>query len=330
VEEKIPDLRAGRIGVRVRASLISPGTELGGVGRMRENPDPDRPPRPFGYANAGVVEALGEGVDRFEVGQRVACMGGGYALHADYVCVPQNLSVPIPDGVSFEEASFAHLAATALQAIRRTGPLFGENGVVMGLGLVGNMSAQFARLCGCHVLGVDRIPLRTEIGRRVGIEEVIDGKTQDPVAASEAFSRGYGMDFGIIAFGGDGNEAFEQIYQSLKQTPDGHRMGRIVIVGGAVVSHLFAAGLGNVDVRSAARTGPGYHDDEYEHGRDYPRVFVEWTTRRNLEECLRAIGDGRLKVEPLITHRLALGEIGRAVDLLVEEPGKALGVVLQP
>ena len=107
-------------------------------------------------------------------------------------------------------------------------------------------------------------------------------------------------------------------------------MGRIVIVGGANINHGFAASLGNVDVRSAARTGPGYHDEAYEHGREYPRVFVEWDTQRNLAECLRAVADGRLKVKPLITQEIALEKIGEAVDLLVEEPEKGMGVVLKP
>jgi NADPH:quinone reductase-like Zn-dependent oxidoreductase len=329
VEEEVPPLKAGQVLVKVEASLISPGTELGRVRAMREKPE-DRPPRPFGYANAGVVERAGEGVEQFGPGDRVACMGGGYALHAEWACVPQNLCVKIPQGVSSAEAASAHLAATALHAMRRTQPLFGENGLVMGLGLVGQLSAQFACLSGCHVLGADCYALRREIARQTGIEEVVDPAREDPVEKARVFSRGYGMDFGIIAFGGDGSQAFEQIYQSLKQAPDTHRMGRIVIVGGAQISHGFAAGLGNVDVRSAARTGPGYHDEQYEHGQHYPPVFVEWPTQRQMAECLRAMAQGRLKVKELYTHEFPLEQIGAAVDLLVEEPEKALGVVLRP
>ncbi len=107
-------------------------------------------------------------------------------------------------------------------------------------------------------------------------------------------------------------------------------MGRIVIVGGARIEHGFAAALGNVDVRSAARTGPGYHDEAYEHGAGYPPVFVEWPTQRNLSECLRAIAASRLQVAPLITHRFPLEQVGEAVDLLVETPERALGVILEP
>jgi NADPH2:quinone reductase len=329
-ELDVPELKSGQVKVAVQASLISPGTELGRVGLLRKNPESGNEPRNFGYTNAGVVEELGAGVQQFEVGQRVACMGGGYALHTDLAIVPQNLCVALPDEVSFEEGSFVHLAATALHAIRRVEPLFGENGMVMGLGLVGQMSAQFGQLSGCHMMGVDRFSLRLEKAQGVGIETIVAAEGDGVAARTAEFTQGYGMDFGVIAFGGEATAAFEQIYASLKMTPDKHKMGRIVIVGGAHISHGFASGLGNVDVRSSARTGPGYHDDDYEHGRAYPQVFVEWPTQRNMAECMRLVAEGKLAVRPLITHEIELSNIADAVDLLVEQPQEALGVVLKP
>jgi threonine dehydrogenase-like Zn-dependent dehydrogenase len=228
------------------------------------------------------------------------------------------------------EAAAAHLAATALYAVRRAQPEFGECALVMGLGLVGQLTAQLAQLCGCHAMGVDRLPLRIRVARQVGIERAVLAAEEDPVAVAAQFSGGYGIDFAVIAFGGDANEAFEQARDSLKLSPDGHRMGRIVIVGGARINQLFAAGLGNVDVRSSARTGPGYHDSAYELGASYPPVFVPWTTQRNLAECLRAMADGRLKAQPLLTHEFPLADIREAVDTLVDHPDQALGVVLRP
>ncbi|MFH1570562.1 MAG: hypothetical protein ABIL09_21410, partial [Gemmatimonadota bacterium] len=104
IEQELGPPAAGQVLVEVRASLISPGTELGGVSALRAKPDPARAPRPFGYANAGVVREVGEGVAQFGPGARVACMGAGYAQHADLALVPQNLCVPIPSGVDFESA----------------------------------------------------------------------------------------------------------------------------------------------------------------------------------------------------------------------------------
>jgi threonine dehydrogenase-like Zn-dependent dehydrogenase len=329
IEEELAAPPPGQLQVEVRASLISPGTELGRVGALRQAPV-EQEPRPFGYANAGLVTAVGAGVTDVQPGDRVACMGGGFALHADAVHVPVNLTAPVPEGVDFESAAFAHLAATALHAMRRVAPVFGENGMVVGLGLVGQLTAQFGQLSGCHMMGVDRFSSRRDLAVACGVELVVGAAEDDCVASAAQATDEYGMDFGVIAFGGDGTSAFEQIVACLKRTPDTHRMGRIVIVGGARIEHGFAAALGNVDVRSAARTGPGYHDEAWEHGAGYPPVFVEWPTRRNLTECLRAIADGRLQVAELITHRYDLAGIAEAVDELVERPEQALGVVLTP
>ena len=138
------------------------------------------------------------------------------------------------------------------------------------------------------------------------------------------------MDAAILAFGGEGTEAFKQVVRTMKVAPDTHLMGRVVIVGGATITHTFAAGLGNLDVRSAARTGPGYHDEAWEHGADYPSVYFSWNTQRNLEECIRFMDEGRIQVRPIVTHQVSLADAPKACDELVTNPGKTLGVVIEP
>ena len=325
----VPSPKPGQVLVEVKASLISPGTELGGVMRRRQNPTED-PPRPFGYGNAGVVVGQGEGCGDIPAGARVACVGGGYAQHASFACVPRNLTVPIPEGVSFDHAAFGCLAATALNAIRRAELQLGENVTVAGLGPVGQLACQWARLSGCHVMALDRLPMRLKRALEAGVHRAVNTAEKDAVAEAAAFTRGYGMDAAVVAFGGEGTEAFKMLVQMMKQTPDTHRMGRVVIVGGARIEHGFAAALGNLDVRSAARTGPGYHDEAWEHGRDYPPVFVPWTTRRNLEECLRFVEDDGLRIEPLITHRVPIDGAPEACERLIQSPNEALGVVIIP
>ncbi|MFW6108404.1 MAG: zinc-binding dehydrogenase [bacterium] len=329
IEEAVPEPKAGQVLVEVGASLISSGTELGGIPRRREKPT-DAPPKPFGYQNAGTVIELGEGVERYQVGDRVACMGGGYAQHATHAAVPVNLTVPIPEGVSLEEAAFCHLAATALHAVRRADVQFGENVAVAGLGTVGQLAAQFARLCGAHVIGLDRLPMRLEAARDLGAGLVVNVTADDAVPAVDAFCRGHGLDAGIIAFGGDASECLQQLYAMMKEAPDTHRWGRIVVVGGATVTVSLAASLGNVDIRSSARTDPGYHDEAWEHGDEYPDVIVKWSTRRNLEECLRAIAEGRLQVRPLISDIFPLDEAPAACEKIVSQPADTLAVILKP
>lgn len=329
--EPVPDLLPGQVLVEVRACCVSPGTELGGVPARRANPDTSLPKRAFGYSNAGVVIGHGAGCEDIALGTRVACLGGGYALHSSHAAVPRNLAVPIPDGVSFEAAATNHLAATALHAVRRGEFTIGEHVAVFGLGIVGYFCAQIAALAGAHVLAVDRLPLRRDAVSRTGlVERACDGGDEELRNAAREMSRGYGFDGGIIAFGGDATPAFKSLIGILKQAPDTHRMGRVVIVGGASIDHGFAAALGNVDVRSSARPGPGYHDPEWEHGREYAPVFVEWTTRRNVEECLRLMALGRLKTDPLFTHRVPLEQAPEVCEMLIGDPGSALGVILLP
>ncbi len=328
-EGQIPEPGRGEILIKVKASLISSGTELGGIKRLRENPS-SRPGNPFGYQNAGDIIAKGEGCDEFQIGDRVACMGGGYALHTTHACVPKNLSVHIPEGLSYEEAAFNHLGATAVQNIRRAKLELAENVVVVGLGLVGQLTCQFARISGSHVMAVDRFPLRLKVAKEAGADIVANAETEDIVKIAAQFTRGYGMDCGFICFGGDGNDAFKRIVQMMKKSPDTHVMGRVVIVGGATVTHSFGASLGNMDIRSSARTGPGYHDDEYERGKDYPPVFVQWSTKRNLEETLRFIAEGKVNVKQLVSHEYPLDEAPEACEKIIQTPGETLGVVLKP
>jgi len=332
VEElPLPAPGPGELLVEVRASWISPGTELGGVPARREAPDPRLPPRPFGYSSAGVVLECGPGCEDVAPGTRVACLGAGYALHATHAVVPRNLAAPVPDGVALDAAAANHLAATGLQAVRRGEFSLGESAAVFGLGVVGQFTAQLAALAGAHVLGADPLPLRRRLAEAAGhVERTAAPEPGELAIAARELSRGYGLDGGVIALGGDGTPAFRALVELLKVSPDGHRVGRVVVVGGARIDHGFAAALGNVDVRSSARPGPGYHDPEWERGRDYPPVFVPWTTRRNVEECLRLMEAGRLRADPLITHRFPLEEGPAACELLLARPEEALGVVLLP
>ena len=327
-EAEIPDLRPGQLLIEVRASLQSAGAGLGRAKNKRANPTSNPNKRPFGYSNAGVVIDKKGDCGEFEIGDRVAGMGGGYALHATHACVPHNLCAKIPKEVSDAEAASHHLAATALHAVQRGRIVIGENVVVAGLGWVGQLSCQIAQIAGAYVMGWDRFPRRVQIAQEAGVNLAVNVSEIDPVPLAKGFTNGYGMDCGVIAFGGEGTAAFIQIRDTLKTAPDTHKMGRIVIVGSATISHTFAASVGNVDVVSAARTGPGYHDEAYEHGADYPPVFVHWPTQRNLELVLRFMAEGKLKVKPLITDVVPIDEAADGCEKLIQMPNEALGVVI--
>ncbi|MGD9497456.1 MAG: zinc-binding alcohol dehydrogenase [Armatimonadota bacterium] len=334
-ERETPQPLPGHVLVRTRASMFSQGTELAAAFRYRRQPQPDTPPRPLGYQCAGDIVSVGEGVSGRAPGQRVACMSGGPhqppgvgAYHADYVVVAVNLTAPIPENVSYAEAASAHLGATAMHAIRRAELALCEDVLVVGLGVVGQFCVRFAALSGTRVVGWDLFALRREAAQRGGAGLTINPAATDPIPSTRAFTLGRGLDCAFIAFGGDSDEVFEQVEGCMKVSPDTHQMGRIVIVGGFSFRHQWAAALGNLDVRSAARTGPGFLDAAWETGRDYPPVFVQWSTQRNLHECLRLMSEGRLDVDGFTSHVFPMSEAPTAIDTIVERTEQTVAVVL--
>ena len=115
---------------------------------------------------------MGAGVTGFKPGDRVAAAGAGFASHAEVVWVPENLCVPIPEGVDFEAAAFVMLGGIALHGVREAGLTLGETGVVIGLGLLGLLSVQLLAAQGCRVIGIDldsaKMPFGLPTGGRPG------------------------------------------------------------------------------------------------------------------------------------------------------------------
>ena len=344
-EQDIPELRSGSIAVDVRASSVSPGSEfswsrdqrqmIGGwrsLADYRQSSDANvaTEPRAYGgYSNAGIVIAVGDSVTRFQLGDRVACIGGGLALHTDIAIVPHNLAVLLPAQVTYEQGSYVMLMGTALNALRRADLKFGESCGVVGLGVVGQLAAQLHMLAGNRVIGWDTVPFRTEIARKWGIDATVTVGPEDTIAQTSEFTDGYGLDGGAIAFGGEASRAMQSLAQCMKRTPEGHPTSAIVVVGLAQFSNSDheAGGVTNLDIRSAMRTGPGYHDEAWESGPGYPPVLVRWNTTTNLELCMRLVAEGKLDVERLITHVIPFDNVDEGITEALHDPDGMLGVV---
>ncbi|RPA68096.1 dehydrogenase [Cyclobacteriaceae bacterium YHN15] len=255
-------------------------------------------PLPLGYCNVGQVIAVGKGVEEFTVGDRVASNGH----HAEYVSVPKNLVSKIPDNVSDDEAAFTVIGAIGLQGIRLANPTFGETIVVVGLGLIGLITAQLLRANGCQVIGFDFDSTKIALAKSFGIDAVNPGEGIDQVSYVNNATNGVGADAVIITASNKSNEI---ISQSAKMS---RKRGRIVLVGviGLDISRadFFEKEL---TFQVSCSYGPGRYDEAYEQkGQDYPLPYVRWTEKRNFEAILQAISTKSIQVEPLITERVPL------------------------
>jgi threonine dehydrogenase-like Zn-dependent dehydrogenase len=163
------------------------------------------------------------------------------------------------------------------------------------------------------------------IADRWGIDEAVNTRNDDAVQRTHEFTKQQGIDVAVFAFAGPAGQSYEDVCSCLKKSPDGHLMGRIVMVGGSELELAWIPG--NFDVRIAARTGPGYHDEQWEVGRDYPPVFVPWTTNSNLGLCMRLLGEKRFNVDCMTTHVIPLDRVEEEIEHVLDNHEDALGVV---
>ncbi len=279
-------------------------------------------PIPLGYSCAGIVEAVGESVSDLKVGDRVACGGAGYADHAEYNFVPNNLIVKIPGNVSFEDASCATVGSIALQGVRQCDAKLGETVCVMGLGLIGCLAVQMFKAAGVRVIGfdpdVEKCNAAKKCGADVTVSENIDNAGKD-------FSDGHGVDAVLITAGTSSNQPVDMAGEICRLK------GRVVILG--LVGMTIPRDTyykKELDIRMSLSYGPGRYDREYEEkGHDYPFGYVRWTEQRNMKAFLDLVACGKLDLSLLITHRFDFENALEAYSLLLGERDEDhLGIVL--
>ena len=324
-EVPVPEVRSGCVLIRTHRTLVSLGTErmlvefgkAGWINKARQQPekvlqviqkiktDGLKPtmdavfrklgePLPLGYCNAGEVISVGAGVNDIKVGDRVISNGN----HAEVVCIPNNLVVRIPDGVSYDEAAFTVIGAIGLQGIRLIQPTFGETIIVTGLGLIGLMAAQLLQANGCRVIGLDFDGSKVELAKKLGLEAVKIDPNSDPANIILSMTNNIGADAVLITASTKSNDVISQAAKICR------KRGRIVLVG------VIGLDIQRADFYEKELTfqvscsyGPGRYEEEYEQkGMDYPIGFVRWTEQRNFEAVLQAISKKMINVDALITE----------------------------
>jgi predicted dehydrogenase/threonine dehydrogenase-like Zn-dependent dehydrogenase len=262
-------------------------------------------PLPLGYCNVGVIEAIGENVKNFQIGDRVASNGP----HAEFVLVPQNLVAKIPNNVSDDEATFTVIGSIGLQSIRLLNPQLGEVVVVYGLGLIGLITAELLKANGCVVIGIDFDEAKLKIANERGIF-IINPSKVDVIKTMEQYTNGNLADAVIITASAKSDEILSNSAKISR------KRGKIILVG-VVGLQLNRADFYEKELsfQVSCSYGPGRYDENYEaKGLDYPLPFVRWTEKRNFEAILKSIEMKNIQVNHLISNKLKLDEFYKVYE----------------
>jgi polar amino acid transport system substrate-binding protein len=282
---------------------------------------------PLGYSCAGEVIEVGEGVTEFEVGDKVACAGAGYANHAEIVSVPINLCVKLDNNTNLQDAAYNTLGAISMQGVRQADLRLGESCVIIGLGLLGQLAALILKASGVTVIGVD---VSQEAVNQAVKNNVVDlGLTRNAAGAEEQIlnaTNGYGADAVIIA------AATSSLDPINFAGAIARKKGKVVVLG-AVPTGFDRDPFWyrkELELKMACSYGPGRYDLNYEEkGIDYPLPYVRWTEKRNMEAFQNLIATNRIDIGYLTTHQFEFDNAKAAFDLVVSKTEPFTGIALK-
>jgi 2-desacetyl-2-hydroxyethyl bacteriochlorophyllide A dehydrogenase len=308
---QLPEPGPDDVGVRTACSGVSQGTErwllTGRYNRAGEDVAANYPCFP-GYQAAGIVERAGSNVSDLEPGDRVMLQGTrlagarnpgpGPASHVGYLVAPRSEVTRLRPEVDLAEAALFRMAAVARHGVRLTGIRDGELVVVIGQGIIGQMSAQAARQRGARVIAADRIHSRVEASAKYSADLAVDVSERSLEEVVRAEAPG-GADAVVDTTGN--SSMFETCLELVR--PE----GRICLQGyypDPVVIDFHPTHL-----KRPAVTFPCGWDSEHDG------------------ELAEDLASRRVVIGPLITHRIPYRDASSAYRLVVEDPAQSLGMV---
>lgn len=313
-----PSPGAGEVLVQATVTGFSAGTEM----NLYRGTNPDLVRRNWGerwtypmypgYQFVGVVAECGPGATGLTPGDRVV----GNGPHAEYAVMAAAGSVRLTEAVSDEQASLAVVGRVALRGVRLGTIGYGDSVAVVGMGVMGQLAIQHARLAGAaKTIAVDVDPLRLVVARRLGASYVINPRQEDPAESILDCTLG-GADVVIETAGSP-----SAVPVAFKLARD---RGCVVLVGWHLKPVELSLGedffIKELVVRASRSSGPLEHLDA---------GLVRWTTQSNLAFVVSLLAEGRLKTEGLITHVLPFEEAGHAYELISSRSEPSLHVALR-
>lgn len=282
---------------------------------------------PLGYSCAGEVIEVGDGVTGFEVGDKVACAGAGYANHAEIVAVPINLCVKLEKETNLQDAAYNTLGAISMQGVRQADLRLGESCVIIGLGLLGQLAALILKASGVTVIGVD--VAETAVEQAVKNKAVDIGLTRNAAGIEERIlnaTNGIGADAVIIA------AATPSLDPINFAGAIARKKGSVVVLGAVPTGfdrdpYWYRKEL---ELKMACSYGPGRYDLNYEEkGIDYPVAYVRWTEKRNMEAFQNLMATKKIDIGYLTTHEFEFDKAKAAFDLVVSKTEPFTGIALK-
>jgi predicted dehydrogenase/threonine dehydrogenase-like Zn-dependent dehydrogenase len=334
-----PRVEPGTILVRTAHSCISVGTEMSGIRSLRKPlwrralDEPEKlvklvqhvrsegasktrallrsqlsAAHPVGYSAAGTVIAIGSDITDIAVGDRVACAGGQWAQHAEIIRVPRNMAVKLPEPVSTAAASTVALGSIALQGLRRATPEIGETFVLIGLGILGQITQRMLHANGVRVIGIDLQEARVQRALEHGMETGLTAADDAALKRVQQLTGGQGVDGVIVTAASPSSEILSQAFRMCR------RKGRVVLVGDVGLdirrADIYEKEL---DFRISTSYGPGRYDSSYEErGHDYPFGYVRWTEGRNMAAYLDLVASGRIAIADLVDTEFPIEQAPQA------------------
>ena len=251
------------------------------------------------------------------------CVGANHACHAERVLMPAPLCIPLPSALDDRWGSFAALGAIAGHGVRTAEVTAGSVVAVIGLGLIGQMTAQLATAAGARVIGIDPDRARVELALEHGAVDGVVLGSDDAASVVLSRSEGEGADAVILTAATKDSGPVELAAELARDR--------------AIVSVIGDVGLEvprrpfyekELQLRLSRSYGPGRYDDDYElRGHDYPIGYVRWTQRRLISHFLAEVEAGRIDLAPLVTHEFDFADATGAYAAL-DQPGR-MGILLR-
>lgn len=351
-----PIVEEGTVLIQVYYSCISPGTEIASVKGSntsilqtafkqpekvikyinkiktnglqkvyREVKSVTESGKPTGYSVSGEVIAIGKGVTKFAIGEKVAAAGGGYAYHAEFVIVPENLVIKISQDANMPEISTVAIGGIALQGVRRANLTLGEYGVVFGVGLIGILTVQLLKLSGITVIAIDIDDKRLETAKKAGADYILNSNSSDTLNYINNLTGGYGCDAVLFTAGTNSSEPLSLAFNMLR------KKGKLILVGVSGMElkrdDIYTK---EIDFLISASYGPGRYDKKYEEKNiDYPYAYVRWTENRNMVEYCRLVSKRSVDLAITDYKTFNILDVEKAYEDLNSKGNKELLVILE-